>query len=696
MPRDEYTSNSQQNITGVPPLVSHIHRQLRHVGEGTGRLARWVIGHGSLALSISQAARLPVISRAFDYIRSKAIVDSPVWQRPLDLPWFPGHLLRKRRPAETRRSIAGRKWDISPHPDGLHTDIRHQTFTDAGEPQTDYEVVETYPLINTELLSPPPAVRRLLETTGNFPPVASDNVLPLHTKKIPDRRYLKGPGEPRIFTTKKEKNRTAGEGYPVIMENLPSTSESKLRTPEADSERPHHTRVSSSSMSPETRQDMGGPEVESGAETTTPQAERSGRVIIPDIHRDYQIPKDDTRPTGTSERKPDAAIRQPRHTYLSQKLSRVLKPITQRMPFRHPPLELHPQMAGEGESETQSSDVLNIGVSVEPTRQTVQQFHPLASSKQAAMLKPESLLHALPALSRSRISRVVLKLASLPIITRKAKEPGRLAINTIPPEAYSEAHEIHPGETYLPLASQTEQAMRQRQGEKPSVEPGGQNTATGDEAASVARVRQSSDTIIPVTPKHDSIGWSVTQGHINRTLISREPLSLGGRPSVIPINKLYAQNVPFDQLFKSEAEIPLGNKDKSDRYPYGQEYTTFSPGGAYSRQPAGELPYAASTEPNGRFSSAPGKELLTNIHSSIPELTAPRYTDTPDLALAQVGSAPATSSFRAAGEETRSAGDSEQEDESLKTPDIDAIASDVYGILKRRLMAERERALGVY
>ena len=39
---------------------------------------------------------------------------------------------------------------------------------------------------------------------------------------------------------------------------------------------------------------------------------------------------------------------------------------------------------------------------------------------------------------------------------------------------------------------------------------------------------------------------------------------------------------------------------------------------------------------------------------------------------------------------------SEQEGEEVTPQEIDVIASNVYGILKRRLMAERERALGVY
>jgi hypothetical protein len=121
-----------------------------------------------------------------------------------------------------------------------------------------------------------------------------------------------------------------------------------------------------------------------------------------------------------------------------------------------------------------------------------------------------------------------------------------------------------------------------------------------------------------------------------------------------------------------------------------------TPGKKYIRQPALEMPLIAPIERETGSGGQPGEEPPANIHTILPEPTASGYPEMPEMALAQVSVTPATVSSRVDRAETTGPEGSEATDESVAAPDIDAIARDVYRILKRRLMAERERALGVF
>jgi len=150
----------------------------------------------------------------------------------------------------------------------------------------------------------------------------------------------------------------------------------------------------------------------------------------------------------------------------------------------------------------------------------------------------------------------------------------------------------------------------------------------------------------------------------------------------------------------------------SPRYPYIGEplpggrvnksalSMTHAPDRKIVREPAPELPVISPRAPDARYSDGPGEELIANMYPSIPEMTVSRYPNVPDLALAPANGPASTSSSttsqRAAGTQASGTEEGEPESETGASPDIDAIARDVYRILKRRLMAERERALGVY
>jgi len=528
---------------------------------------------------------------------------------------------------------------------------------------------EAYPLINSELLSPPSVRRGLLTNTGDFPFAASDTTLPLHTKKMPDRHYLKESiDEPLPFTTKRQSVHTADEAHPVSIKNLFLSPEARVGLPDTTSELLRHTHASSSSTPLDTKQTLDRLEAEGNAEVVSPYVEESGSLSLPDVYQSYRIRKVDQRQIKGVEDKLAYVKWQPQHTDLSQRLSRVLRPITQRMTFLHRPMEAHPQVTGEGISEGHAFSTQHFyhpkAIETQGEPNTViagQVAMPLLANMSQIGVSGTPILqavHALPALARSK---------------QLAKIERKSSVRTSPA-------------WHKPVA-------------RSSVELAGQNIAFGYQTEGVADVSQSSDTLNLVTPEHGSIGEGYTRGQVNRTLLYREPSSFAGstiRPLPVHKSSRHMMISPSQQLFKSEAYAPLSGRSEEYGFLYKQEYVPSSPGNKNVRQPALELPVASSIEPKAKFSGAPGEELLTNMYTTIPELPSSRYPNVTELALAPVGSTPVTASSQIARQEEHGAEGIEQEGEHVAAPDIDAIAVDVYGILKRRLMAERERALGVY
>jgi len=149
--------------------------------------------------------------------------------------------------------------------------------------------------------------------------------------------------------------------------------------------------------------------------------------------------------------------------------------------------------------------------------------------------------------------------------------------------------------------------------------------------------------------------------------------------------------LPSLQLFKSSASTPISDRSETYGLPWDQEYSPSAPGYDYTRQPALDLPVASSIQPKAEPGTARSEELLTDIPYNTPEFAYSRSPNVPELALARVSRGSETTVFRAMEPEMRAEGTAEEE----TAPDIDAIASDVYRILRRRLISERERTFGV-
>jgi hypothetical protein len=624
-----------------------------------------------------------------------------MWPRALDLPWFPRRPGRRSRFIQEKRGIADRQPDISRPPDESHPDNLWQTLSDVGEGQLDDEetetrplaAAETYPLINRNLLTPPTTMRGWRDTVGGAPFAAGGNALPLHARRMPDRHYLKEPAVPLNLTVKKQPVHTADEAYPVIIQNLFLSPAAKIGLPGTTPELHRDTPAAAPSPPP----DVGKIRAGSGAEVIPSHGEPAGSVVAPGVSPSYQMQKADLRQTRAAGNEREG-ITQPHLTHLGQTLSRLLKPVIPRVISQHRPVEA-PPITGEGiseghavarqkvrhieASENQKDDsrvtaprvalpfiarMPGIEMTAQPAVKS-DKLSMLARLKQPATRVPGNLLRASPAPGGSPVSDAS-KIPGPSVIPEKAEHFNELASDTVLPEVLSgsEGSEEVSGEISRQLP-RSGQVRRQKPRAGLSVDLAGDKANARYQTEGMAGMKQSSDMLHPVTLEYGSIG----QGFFRR----RGDKTLPVRTSEITLSHRQTTIVPSSQLFKAEAKAPL------------------APGKNYARQPALELPLAASLEPKATFRSPPGEELLTAMYTTIPELAASRYPDMPELALAPVGATPVASSRIARAEEGGTEG-GEHGGESVTAPDIDAIAHDVYGILKRRLMAERERALGVY
>jgi hypothetical protein len=625
-----------------------------------------------------------------------------MWQRALDLHWFPRRPGRRSRFSQTKRDIADRKPDISRPPDGPYHYNLWQTLSEADEGQPDDEVAETrslaeaetYPLINRNPLSPPTTMMGLLDTIGESPFAAGDNALPLHTSRMLETPYLKEPAGPLNLTVKKRPIRTAAEAYPVIVRDLFLSPVARVSLSDTTPEPLRRTRATASSMPPDS-EIIDGPEAEGGAAVVPPSVEPTGSVITPAVYQSYQIRDTDLEQTKTVGNERGDITKQPHRTYLGQTLSRLLKPIMQRMTFQRKPVEANPQIYGKGIGEghafsiqkfnyskagekqedsggvTESqanlpfvADTPEIRVSGPPTVKAADRLSTLANLKPPATLstlanlkppptlRPKSIIHGSPARSGPPVSGDSSKLR-LSIIPRIGPSFGGLVSNTMLPEAltYREGSEVLPNGISRRLVSPAGQSRRQEPSVSSSMASAGHKDDAVYQAKGTTARNQNSDTLNRFTTKHVSTGQGFPGGHV-----------------------------------RSEEYV----------FPYHQGYVPSSPGSKYAHQPALELSVASSIGRKASVSLPPGEELFKNMYTTIPELTSSRYPNMPELALAPAGAAPVTASSRIARAEGGGTEGREREGEYMAAPDIDAIAHDVYGILKRRLMAERERALGVY
>lgn len=257
--------------------------------------------------------------------------------------------------------------------------------------------------------------------------------------------------------------------------------------------------------------------------------------------------------------------------------------------------------------------------------------------------------------------------------------------NTLLPEllTYSESPAVLPDRVTHQWAPQVGQPRRQ--------EPADEQASAISQPEGMTDISQRSDTLYPISLEHGSIGRSSIKGRVSKPLLYRAPLSFAGPPVPelpVPETTDHAMTLPYQQLFRAKAYAPLSDRGESYRFPENQEYVTSSPGYKYTGQPVVDLPLVPTIQPEADLSQPSAEGLFTDIYSATPAYS--RNQNTPELALAPVRRAMETPSQPTVPEMGGEGGS-----ENVVEPDIDAIARDVYQVLKQRLARERERALGV-
>jgi hypothetical protein len=761
MPRDGGISNNKRNKTGAGgelnarllkrlsdrelPFIARSPVRARRLGEGSTRLARWVIGHRSMTSTASRSLSLPLLSRAFDYILRKSTVAEPV-QRALELPWYHRHRKPRLSFTETTGTTTnGRPTRISLQPDKLHHDVLLRTLSEVEEAQPGDELDETYPALIKGLILPPVAGERPPATTHGIPHPARAADLPHPTRQIADRGEAT---HPLRISRKEEPVRPADETYPALIKGLiPPATIHELRHPARVADLPPSTKHTSyRSHTVETTQPL---RISRKEESVLPVVETYPALIkglitplagersptttheLPHPSRASSAPLGAKQVTGSLEtegaqRMPSRVDRQHGYVYQRQPLSQILTR-TQRMTLQGKYIETRPHITPESihetptfpilpmihtkaiESEVESTGAVEkqpalpplatapeIEVSDQPTVQPIHILRTPASHKQPATLPDKSSLGAPPDQIRPAIVKDTLKEPGPSIIQRTAKYISELASKPFLPEllTYSEGTAAPPIGVSYQWAPQIGQAWRQRPLVGPSIEPAGQQTDVTYQTKAITDLSQSPDMFNLPALELDRASQGFAEGRGDKPPFYGEPFSVAGppaKPLLVPASIQRMMTLPSLQLFKSSARTPIPDRSETHGFQWGQEYVPTVPGYDYIRQPALELPLASSIQRKAEPGTARSEELLTDIPHTTPEFAYSVSPNVPEPALARVSHGSETTVFRAMAPETRT----EEPTEEESKPDIDAIASDVYRILRRRLISERERTFGV-
>ncbi len=735
---------------GMPPLTSYIRQQFSHLGESSRRLTGWVTGHGSLASTVSRAIRLPLLSTAFDYILRKTTFVSPVWQRMLDLPWVRQHRRRRRDSNQAPGiTIDGRLNKASPQQSEIYPDVLLQPLSDIQGEHADSEASETYTLavdetypsiISPNLLSPSVTRRELLTTTDDLPHATSDTTWPLHTRKIADRQYPSVPGKPSHVTTKEKPLRAGDEVYPSVTKTKDAFS-----APVSMEKAPGTT-----SLTPGTKAMTGRRYLRRSSQpspiTSGEAPVRSGDDVYPSVTKEVlSAPVSIEKAPGTTFLTPvtkpmtgrrhlsrssqpspitsgEAPVRSGDDVYPS-----VTKPISKKQPLSRAVTEVQPPALQskpvKGRSHTTRREIDGTHVFpqrklLEPktveskvesdstiTKQSLPYVLPtipkirashqpdseyantpptLAKSRQPDTLEHRSQLNASLGRSVPTIPGDTLKRLSPSIISRTVRHFNEMISNTLLPEVltYSESPAVLPERVSHQWAPQVGQTRRQK--------PADEQASAISQAEGMTDISQKSDTLYPISLEHGSIGRSSMKVRVNKPLLYREPLSFVSPPvpePPVPEIADHAMTLPYQQLFRARAYAPLSDRGESYRFLKNQEYVTSSPGYKYTGQPRLNLSAVPSIQPEADLSQPGAQELFTNIYNTTPAYS--RNQNAPELALAPVRRAMETPSQPTLQEKQGEGGS-----EKVVEPDIDMIAQNVYRVLRRRLVRERERALG--
>jgi hypothetical protein len=663
----------------TPSLLSTIRQQPRHLGESSGRLARWVIARDGLASVILRAIHLPLLSRAYDFIMRKTAFVSSEWPRIFDLQWLRQGRKQRRSFTQTAGGTADGKLtnNISLRPNERYPNTLLQGSLGAEEEWLGNEADETYPLgtdetyplITSHLLLPPVTGRGLL-TTASSPMHDTDaTTLPLQTKEIADRAY---PSEfIRTFRVARKERPvlTADEAYPAVIKNLFSPLVVGERIPGTSPELPNHARATS--MPVMTKQTTGALETH-GTDNLTVSPVSQSRIPIPGRHQSRELQTPDQRHLKDSQERPAQINQQPQHTYPDQLLPQVLTPVTQRTTLQRRPIGVRPHLTSKSIRENQTSPIQFSYHSETIGTEEV------SSSLTAGQTTPP-LIAGMPGDASKRPDQ--------PVVPGTANKPaGMVSYSLLPRKVItSESSRVDPQRAPEISQAKTGEPVIRRQTKQLR-----QEAEVTHIPEDVADLVLSPDMLNLVTPEHGRIDRSFTKGYTEKPLFYRELTSIADSAIQPSLMKSISRAIilPSQRLFKSAAYVPLSAKSENYGLLRNRESVPSSPSYEYARQPALELPVVSSARPKVDFSVAHSEELFRHMADTVPQLTYSGNHNVPEPALVPAGRVPETKlSLQPATTETQG----EQREGEEAAPDVRALAREIYPLMKRMLMVERER-----
>lgn len=668
----------------MPSLSSYARQQLSHMGESNRRLARQVIERAGWASFMSRALNLSLISRAFDSILRKSTFVPPVWQHMLDLPWFSPRRRKRHSLSEaTDVAASGNLSNTISLYNERYSNTLAQTAPDAEEERLSNKADETYPLFTNELFSPPITGMGLINIANDLPHTTPARTLPFQAKKVADTRHSDALNKIVRVTNKEEPFHTTDEAYPAITKNLSSSPATRERISGTNYRLPYQVRVMSIPLM--ANQTAVNRETRDADDPTSSYGSQS-RIKIPGMYEPNDIQKLQHRHGEDAQEKWTKVDWQPQHIHRDQSLSQVLAPMTQRTIQQRRVMETRPRLTGEGTTKAHTSLIRDI---YSPPKAIDR-----GGESSSVIAKPTVLpfVNDMPRDELKRPSQHVMPwtanrlddLASNSLPTQKAivGEVSRVPLHKV---ALKRVAEVNRARMEEPVTHQQRKRV-QKEGEVTNMtENNGSLTLSPD---------------LPnlTTTERGSVGRSFSGGHVEHPLVYREPSSIVGsamQPPPVIKRLARATSLPSQQLSKSVAYTPPSDKTENNRLFRSREYITSSQDYQFARKPALELPVVSSVRPKAEFSIARSdhsEELFRHTSANIPELTYSRNNGRNNGAtkidLTPVARAAETNVLsQAAAPEPGSEGSKEQG----VTLDIRALAREIYPLIKRMIMVERER-----
>jgi hypothetical protein len=621
----------------IPATGSDTRPQIGRMSESNSRLARWVIDHSRLASVVSRATHLSLLPRAFETIWRKPAFVPAVWQRVLDLPWF-------RQGQERRRGFTETKGDVA---DGQITgtiSMQNELYPDTPVPSE--EATDTYPLSNSYFPPQPITGSEPLNITRDHPHTAHTGTLPVFKKDAVDTPLLDEPTQRTGLTKKVPSVYPIDEAYPAIIQNLLSQSVDRESLPVANYGVPHDAQGTDNLTSPFSQSlvSMPGSDKASDtpAETGHSHTETAPERLTKTYRPTYQIHPD-------------------------QSLHRSLTPITQRTTWQRKTVEVRPSVTVGNIGEGQASPAMDLD-------------YPNAAYKEGEPVLPIARQAALPLITN--IPGGILNRASQPSVPETANSYDE-PVKPLPDQKLS----LGKVSRVLPYSF------------TPRQEPGLNQTQTA--VPFISRQTKQGRLGAEVTQQPEGVPYQVTEsrGSMNQFFdaYAEEPLSYQETPSIAgetiqPMSLVRSISrpvaLPHLQLFKSTADVYPPDRSKNYRLPQNREYAPISLDHTDTYQPALELPIAYSVRPKADSSVNLSEELFRHTSDDMPRLTHSGDNGTAQLAFTPIARAPE------AGETSQaSATESGREEVSGKEPSLDlkALAREIYPLIKRIIMVERER-----